>query len=483
MRYYDIFIPNAPGVFKRAPNGAIWSSHPWGDDRADPSAQQIEMRLELATPSENAPSMNSTLVVKGVSWEQIGQQAKLVGGDGQGLKIQIKGGMKPGLPLATFQSRSPLPGFLITEGRIIKAWGNWIRDEMSLGMNIAVSGPDLGAPSDTASSGGGSGPSGATPSSPVQTGALQLNRTGFRSINSRSFSRSGSVNLLDGGIGGILSGFDLSGLGTIPFASLIPNFLGGGIPGLSQPLNLIHNMLPNMPLSAAIQQTLSRAFPSMNIIMRISPALKLGYQDAGVYQNMTQYAQYIKKLSQSILGVKNYQGIKMTSDGKTITVDDGTMPITKGQIAPADLIGQPTWVDAFKVNITTVMRSDIHPYNVITLPPNILFAIGPGANTTVSIQRRNDSFTGSFRVQKITHTGDFRNPDGAFWSTSYECGTEDDPAFTAQGQAANAITNSNNAQDPNPNSQSSTDTSTVETPPTTPLPQSSMIQRSVRRYR
>ena len=56
-------------------------------------------------------------------------------------------------------------------------------------------------------------------------------------------------------------------------------------------------MMPNMPLSAAISQTLGTAFPIVCTNININPALLLPFQYSVVYQNLQQYALYIKNLS------------------------------------------------------------------------------------------------------------------------------------------------------------------------------------------
>ena len=103
----------------------------------------------------------------------------------------------------------------------------------------------------------------------------------------------------------------------------IPNFTERGTPGLTNPLNLIHNLMPNMPLSSAVMETLSKALPGAPTRVALNPALMLAYQDAGMYQNVSQYMGYINKLSQSILGatksnspLTNYLGAHFSSDGQ-----------------------------------------------------------------------------------------------------------------------------------------------------------------------
>jgi hypothetical protein len=458
MRYYSIKLLNPPAVFKPVQGasifGAQWDS--WINGQNDPGAQQIEFSIEEQEAA--APTENSTIIIRGVPWEQITEAAPLIN-----TFIEFHAGMKPGLPLATAQVQ---PETLICTARIIKAWGNWEGTEMSIGMMLAVGmqeknqqqssnggdGAQQIASAAESAIGGGGGDGGSAPAMLKYMKQIQkakYRRTGRRSIDRRVFPRGPTVGTRD--VGG---GFDQSGFGV--FQGLAGGLFGGGSGdgGLSGPLNLAHNMLPNMPLSSAIQETLGRAFPQANINTAIHSGLKLPYQDAGIYQTMSQYAGYLKNLSHSIMGAKGYGGLKMSSHDNNINVWDGTQPpINEGLISVIDLVGQPTWVDQFLVHIKTVLRADLHIGDVITLPSNILMALGPnanviGANGPASPQRSNLSFHGSFRITKITHVGDFRSPHGSDWTTNYECSveTEDGGVLT---QGSNAIDSSSQQQNSN----------------------------------
>jgi hypothetical protein len=203
---------------------------------------------------------------------------------------------------------------------------------------------------------------------------------------------------------------------------VVSSLFGGGGNGLQAPINLIHNMMPNMPLSGAIAQTLGTAFPAGGTNIKINPALLLNYQDAGVYQNLQQYAQYIKNLSLNLLGggSSGYPGVNMSSHGTTMDVWDGTAPITEGQVSVLDLIGQPTWMAPFTIHVVTVLRSDLHIGGSLTLPPTLVGVSQEAILPFASIQRTNDSFSGSFIIYRVLHVGDFRNPDGVGWSSNYE---------------------------------------------------------------
>jgi hypothetical protein len=411
MRYYDIFIADAPPSFVPNPRGSTWSSHPWGGTKRDPSAQQVELSLWTSPIHSPSGAGQSTAEIYGVSWEQIGQQSKLIG-----KAVTIYGGMHPGFPLANIQARPGLPGLLM-QGRITQSWGNWLGTQMSVGFVISpagdTSGADSTSPTTPSPAGGGEAPA-------APAAQAQMTRTGPRSIDRKPFAIA-PPTVSQRGIGGDFTDFasigQSFGNATSTFGGIVNSFFGGG-GGLISPLNFIHNLMPNMPLSGAIQETISKVFPNAKTDIRISDALKLAYQDAGMYQNLEQYAQFIKQLSQSILGSTGYKGVMTVPYANTLRVFDGTkQPYAYNQITAEDLIGQPTWVGVAKVNIISVMRSDIVPGNMITLPSNILMAVSQGANVAGNTQRTNLSFTGQLSVESVHHVGDFRNPDGAQWVT------------------------------------------------------------------
>jgi hypothetical protein len=257
---------------------------------------------------------------------------------------------------------------------------------------------------------------------------------GFRSIDRRPYARGavappGADNpvITPSGIGDIGElGPQAVGLATTFIDGKASSFFGGGINGLQAPLNIIHNIGGDGGsggISSGIQQTLSVAFPKGAANIAISPLLQVGFQDAGFYQNLQQYTQYISNLSQSILGIKNYIGVQFSAKDNTINVWDGTTPVGEGQVAAIDLIGQPTWIDINKIMIKTVLRGDLTCGMVITLPPTLISltpqAIIPGAG--VPEQKTNTSFNGSFIIWRVLHIGDFRNPDGVGWSSNFEC--------------------------------------------------------------
>src|SRR5215469_5350257 len=252
MRYYDIQLSG----------GKRWTSHPYGSTPADPNAQEVLLNLELHAPTEDPDNKipiadnNSTLEIKGVAWEEIKTSNQLVG-----QTIKISGGMMPGLPLATYQSKNA--GLLVT-GRIQKCWGNWVGTEMSLGMaltndveNAGGQGPSGGNAGNASSGSPGAGNAGSGgPPAPQ----MALNGFGTRSLSRIPLPRADATAVaLSTVIPTLTSTMNslLQGAANVNVNGLISSFTGGGFPGLLAPLNVIHDWQPNTPLMQAVQKTLS----------------------------------------------------------------------------------------------------------------------------------------------------------------------------------------------------------------------------------
>lgn len=427
MRYYSVSVFGAPpDIFPvRYDGSGIWGTISGSTGIHDPNAQQVE--FQIIPYDSSTPAENSVLTVYGVSWQQIQACNQL-----NGLPITVLGGMSPGLPLATFQAQRPK---LILNGTILSCWGNWIGNETSIGFAFA--------PASMSSSGSVNGRvNGANITSvATQPQLTKYNRTGFRSIDRRPFSRSSSVSgvsssgtidptaLLQQLVGGTVVSDTSLGAGTMQFGNSFSSFFGGGntFP-LASPLNLIHNLQPNQPLSSAIQQTLSTAFPHANINVNISDMLKLAYQDAGMYQSLEQYAGYLNNLSQSIMGVNSNNnqgpnpGIRITSIGTSLDTWHPPYSLGDADINYLELVGQPTWIKPQTISVKVVLRGGLKPGMYITLPNTVVGFSGPEAMLPAGApdQRTHVSLPGTYQITRLLHIGDLRNPDGASWTTNIE---------------------------------------------------------------
>jgi hypothetical protein len=200
--------------------------------------------------------------------------------------------------------------------------------------------------------------------------------------------------------------------------------------GPTDPKNVIHNMPAGMQLSTAIQNALTIAYPGAQLNIAISPKLKLTYPDWGFHQSITQYAAYVKALSHSILGTPStsgYQGVKISMQGNTIKVTDGT---TKGgavNIIYEDLVGQPTWIGNQAIQVMTLLRADIGPTTdnagnpQIILPPTLTTTTEQlGTIPQPGLNGNYLTFQGTWDVQKVRHIGHFRDPQWNSWLTIIE---------------------------------------------------------------
>lgn len=169
------------------------------------------------------------------------------------------------------------------------------------------------------------------------------------------------------------------------------------------------------PLATAIQQTLQVAFPTYKTSINISPNLVLNHDEVGFYRTMPQFAAMIKAISKPITG----QGVDIALVGNTFRVFDGTSQSSPKQIAFTDLIGQPTWIGFKTMSITTVMRGDISVGDYVQLPPTIVTST-PAAMGALSQLRQAPVFTGTFLVNKLRHTGNYKRPDADAWVSVFE---------------------------------------------------------------
>lgn len=193
-----------------------------------------------------------------------------------------------------------------------------------------------------------------------------------------------------------------------------------GVGSQSAPKNIVHNWKKGTQLSAAITSTLTTAFPGYTADVNISPNLVLTEDDVGYYQTPTQYAQYVRDLSKSIVGGTTYAGVSVTLKQKKFSVYDGTTAKDPLQISFQDLIGQPTWIGPQEIQVKTVMRADISVGDYVKMPPTVTTTTSGGAIPDGSSQRANAIFQGSFIVNQVRHIGNLRQPDAASWNTTFD---------------------------------------------------------------
>ncbi|TKI08339.1 hypothetical protein [Martelella alba] len=190
----------------------------------------------------------------------------------------------------------------------------------------------------------------------------------------------------------------------------------GGTP--ASPKNIVINWKKGALLATAIKNTLATAFPDYSIEINISSSLVLSHDAPGFYATISQFAAYVKQVSQSII-TTNYSGVDIIIRPGKFVVYDGTTAATPRQLKFTDLIGQPTWIENQVINLTCVMRADINVGDYIKLPPG---AIATTQASSYSQYRQSSIFQGTFQVQRVRLVGNSRQPDGNAWVTVIDAG-------------------------------------------------------------
>lgn len=189
-----------------------------------------------------------------------------------------------------------------------------------------------------------------------------------------------------------------------------------GIGTNAAPKNFTLSWKAGTNLSDAIKATFATALPDYSINVNINPNLVLSNDEDGFYSTIEQFAEYIKAISQHVVG-GTYQGVDIAIvRGKSISVYDGTTQATPKVIVFTDLVGQPTWVDPGTIQVRCVMRADISIGDYLKLPPGVVTTTAQ----SLSQYRQGSVFQGTFAVKLLRSNGNFRQPDGSSWVTTID---------------------------------------------------------------
>ena len=183
------------------------------------------------------------------------------------------------------------------------------------------------------------------------------------------------------------------------------------------PKNIVLNWTKGTMLGDAVKQALQTAYPGQTPNVNISSQLVAPQDNIGYYPHLSDLGDYLRKVSQQIIGGSTYPGVGCCMQKGEITVHDGTSPPSPKMIQFTDLVGQPTWIAVHTIQVKVVMRGDLKIGDQITLPPTRIV-------TTVEAQsgvaEAPLTFSGTFKIQSLRHVGNFRIPDGAAWITVIE---------------------------------------------------------------
>jgi len=179
--------------------------------------------------------------------------------------------------------------------------------------------------------------------------------------------------------------------------------------------NLIVNWAKGSPLTDAIRNTLSVAYPNYTINININPNLVLANSEYGFYQTVPQFARYINQVSKYSNQSADYGGVKILIGNNTFTVYDGFSKSTPKEVSFNDLIGQPVWQSLNQIQFRTIMRADILVGEYVNMPKTI------ATNTAQSFSQFRDSsvFQGEFQIDAVRHLGNYRGTTGQDWITIF----------------------------------------------------------------
>lgn len=199
----------------------------------------------------------------------------------------------------------------------------------------------------------------------------------------------------------------------------------------SNPANLSGTWPKGEQLSTVIRTVLQAAYPGSKIDINISDRLVAAQDEPFVYQTIQQFASYVKGVSLDILGQNNaaYSGVSIIqSDGKFLvrdnTADGAGVPSTK--ITVQDLIGQPTWLSAYTIAFSTLLRADLSVNDIVTFPP-IAAATALTTPASGSNVRSKNAFTGDWTIVYVRHIANSRSPDPQSWITNFQAISNETP--------------------------------------------------------
>lgn len=188
----------------------------------------------------------------------------------------------------------------------------------------------------------------------------------------------------------------------------------------ANPGNFPFKWVKGQPLSSAIQTALQASFPSpkykihMQIASNYATAQTLGH----TCYTLTEFSDLIFSYTQTTGPVNIFMW-----DGVNIWVVDNSVKPQPKNLNFTDLIGQPKWVNYNIMQFMTPMRADIQINTLVKMPQGLPNAPGTVTTTAVSAPSQakyQSAFQGTFTVQSVRHVGNFRDPDGASWSSIFE---------------------------------------------------------------
>lgn len=180
------------------------------------------------------------------------------------------------------------------------------------------------------------------------------------------------------------------------------------------PANLTGTWAKGQKLEDAVKTVLKAAYKDVPVTGSFNTKLVSPEDQPMYYQDLVQFSEYVRVVSQSIIKQPDYQGAQIGYTPTGFVLTDGTTPKTPFQISFYDIIGNATWIDIATIQVKLVMRGDLSIGEYIQLPAGL-----PALNiiNNYSQFRTSISFQGIFQIKQIHHVGNSRQADANAWCT------------------------------------------------------------------
>ena len=125
---------------------------------------------------------------------------------------------------------------------------------------------------------------------------------------------------------------------------------------ITNPGNIVLNWRAGTPLATALTNTLQVAYPNATVRVNISNIV-LSHDEIHKCPTLTGLAQLLSDITTTSLNIY--------ANGNVITVADISYQPTPKTLSFLDFVGQPMWIEVNKIQIVTVLRSDIQVTDII----------------------------------------------------------------------------------------------------------------------
>jgi hypothetical protein len=219
-----------------------------------------------------------------------------------------------------------------------------------------------------------------------------------------------------------------------------------------QPVNYTISGKKGEKMADVIQRTLKTALPpGTKIEITVRSDRTLPADEASPHTSMYDFAQKVTQLTQK----HDDKTGQITDPGVTIVAGhDGIVRATEGDpkrlettpgatdIQFQDLLGQVTWAEPGILTAKLVLRGDLHIGQFLKFPPGLSTVTAAAFSEAGTTGRDADNltFSGTFRISRIHHWGNYRQADAMSWNTTVWCIKGPDNAPIGSGGASTAGT-------------------------------------------